>query len=41
MHLNNMREQVENMDILEMGNKEYIIGVKDSENSSVSFSSDW
>lgn len=33
MHLDNMSEQVENMDILEMGNKEYIIGVKDSENS--------
>lgn len=33
MHLDNTSEQVENMDILEMGNKEYIIGVKDSENS--------
>lgn len=41
MHLDTMSEQVENMDILEMGNKEYIIGVKDSENSYVSSSSDW
>lgn len=41
MHLDNMSEQVKHMDILEMGSKEYIMGVKDHEYCYVSFSSDW
>lgn len=41
MCLDNMSEEMENMDILEMGNKVYIIGMKDHKNSYVGFSSDW